>query len=355
MEILQFVWWRLDRALDAESNEFSARIGALHALHCGTTTLIDHQASPNAIEGSLDRIEAGLASVGVRGVLCYETTDRHGRAGREAGLKENRRYIQKCAARADGKFAGLVGAHASFTLEDEALDELSDLARRLNSGVHIHVAEDPCDENACRKSHGISLIDRLDRHGILRPDSIFAHGTHLNADGISRINSTGLTIAHNPRSNMNNAVGYAPIGKFRGPVMLGTDGIGADMFTEAKHAWFKSRDGWAGILPADVIAMLAASARRASAALGVTLGKLIPGAAADVVITEYVPFTPLTSENFPGHFIFAMAARDVRHVLIGGQWALRDRQCTKCDETAGRHQAMDVTRGLWNKLASIPV
>ena len=242
-----------------QSNEFSARIGALDALHCGTTTLIDHHASPNAIADSLNRIEAGLASVGVRGVLCYETTDRHGLPGRRAGLDENQRYIEKCAARSDGKFAGLIGAHAAFTLEDEALTELTKLARRLNTGVHIHVAEDPCDEEACRKTHGIPLIDRLDRCGLLRPNSIFAHGTHLSSDAIARINSIGLTMAHNPRSNMNNAVGYAPVGKFHCPVMLGTDGIGADMFTESKHAWFKSRDGGAGISPADVIAMLAAS------------------------------------------------------------------------------------------------
>ena len=111
----------------------------------------------------------------------------------------------------DGRFAGLIGAHAAFTLEEDALDEMAELSKSLNSGVHIHVAEDPCDEDACRKAHGISLIDRLERRGLLKPNSIFAHGTHLNPEAIARINSVGLTMAHNPRSNMNNAVGYAPI------------------------------------------------------------------------------------------------------------------------------------------------
>jgi len=352
LEILQSVWWRLDQALDGQANEVSARIGALDALHCGTTTLIDHHASPNSIDGPLDRIEAGLASVGARGVLCYETTDRHGRAGRDAGIAENDRYLRKCAGRADGRFAALVGGHASFTLDDDALDELARLAQRFDSGVHIHVAEDPCDEEACRRVHGMALIDRLERHGLLKPGSVFAHGTHLGADAIARVNAAGVTMAHNPRSNMNNAVGYAPIGRFRGPVMLGTDGIGGDMFSEARHAWFKSRDGGAGISPADVIAMLAASASRASASLGVTLGKLIPGAEADVVITDYVPFTPLAGDNFPGHFIFAIGSRDVRHVLVGGQWAIRDRVFVRFDESAIRAQAKDVARRLWERMAA---
>lgn len=245
---------------------------------------------------------------------------------------------------------GAVGGHAAFTLEDEALDELAKLAERFDSGVHIHVAEDPCDEEACRRVHGMALIERLDRHGIVKRGSVFAHGTHLGEDAIGRVNVAGVTMAHNPRSNMNNAVGYAPIGRMRGPVMLGTDGIGGDMFGEGKEAWFKSRDGAAGISPGDVIGMLAASARRASVCLGVTVGKLVPGAAGDVVVTDYVPFTPLGRENFAGHFIFAIGVRDVRHVMVGGEWVVRERVCVRCDEMAVRGEAREVARGIWERM-----
>lgn len=354
LEILQLVWWRLDRALDPESNELSAAIGALDAVRCGTTTLIDHHASPNSIPNSLDRIESGINRVGLRGVLCYEVTDRNGLPGRDAGLAENRRYLAKYASRTDGRFAGLVGAHASFTLADDVLAELSRMAETYSTGVHIHVAEDPCDESACRAEHQISLIDRLDRHGLLTPSSVFAHGTHLTDAAVARINAAGLTMAHNTRSNMNNAVGYAPIGKLKVPVMLGTDGIGSDLFAEAKTAWFKSRDARAGISPMDVVAMLVASARRASQSLGVQLGKLHPGAAADVVVTDYLPFTPIDSANAVGHLIFALAARDVRHVMVAGEWVLRDRHATRCDETEVRRNAKEATAALWRRLPSIP-
>jgi cytosine/adenosine deaminase-related metal-dependent hydrolase len=354
LEILKYVWWRLDQALDAESIETSARIGALEALRCGTTTLIDHHASPRQIESSLDLIERGIASIGLRGVLCYETTDRHGRRGRDAGLEENRRYMGKCALAKTGRFAGLAGAHASFTLDDDSLELLVGWADEFDTGVHIHVAEDPVDEELCRRQHNVSLIDRLDRHELLRPQHIFAHGTHLSDEAIARVNEAGLSLAHNPCSNMNNAVGYSPIGKLNCPVMLGTDGIGADMFAEAQAAWFKSRDGGADISPGDVIAMLANSARRASTALKVTLGKLQVGAVGDVVITDYVPFTELTAANFPAHFIFAMGSRNVRHVIAAGKWAMRDHVVQTCDEPDVRRRSVASAGAMWKRMESIP-
>jgi putative selenium metabolism protein SsnA len=349
LEILQLVWWRLDRALDEASNEMSATIGALDALRCGTTTLIDHHASPSAIDGSLDAIERGIDAAGIRGVLCYETTDRNGREGRNAGIAENRRYLKKSPSK-NGRFAGLVGAHASFTLEDESLKQVVALAKEYDVGVHIHVAEDPCDEQACWREHHMPLIDRLAQYGLLDRRNIFAHGTHLADQAIARLKEARVNLAHNPRSNMNNAVGYTPIGRISCPILLGTDGIGADMFAEAKFAWFKSRDARIGLSPEYIIGMLIDAAARASASLGVTLGKLQPQAAADVVITDYVPFTPLMAQNFPGHFLYAMSSNNVRHVIAAGRWAMRDRQVLTCDEPRTRAQAVEVAQSLWRRM-----
>jgi putative selenium metabolism protein SsnA len=376
-EILQYVWWRLDRALDLPLCELSATIGALDALRCGTTTVIDHHASPNAIDGSLDAIESGLRQVGVRGVLCYETTDRNGVEGRDAGLRENERYLKLCGTavpaagcgtgvspvqhRRDAgatpsvMFAALPGAHAAFTMSDEALAGVADIARRYGSGVHIHVAEDPCDARICREQYGVELLDRLERAGILSLPSILAHGTHLTVADLQRVNASGVNLAHNTRSNMNNAVGYAPLHSVQRPVQLGTDGIGSDMLTEMQTAWFKSRDGRAGLSPADCAAMLANSARRASQSLGITLGKLEAGAAADIVVTDYVPATPLTSENMAGHLIFGLSSRHVRHVMVAGQWRLRDRMIVGLDEAQMRARAAVEASRLWGRTAELPV
>ncbi|MBX3393972.1 MAG: amidohydrolase family protein [Phycisphaerae bacterium] len=366
-EILKFIWWRLDRAMDAESIEVSARIGAMDAMACGTTTLIDHHASPNHIDGSLDLLERGIAEVGLRAILCYEVTDRNGPARFEAGLFENRRYLDKLRLNdPNGRFGAMVGAHAAFTLSDKSLLACAGLAEEYRSGLHIHVAEDPCDDKICRQIHGLPLLDRLRNCGLLPPGeaaadsliarSILGHGTHLSPADAARLSSIAAGIAHNPRSNMNNAVGYAPI-RHMTRVMLGTDGIGGDMFNECRTAWFKYRDscanGDAGLAPARFLDMLAHNARVASGVLGVTLGRLEAGAAADLILTNYVPATPLLSENAPAHFIFAMGPQHIDSVFIDGEAVFRDRTATRVNARAAREHAAHCAAGLWDRMQQL--
>ena len=205
-DILELIWWRLDRALDLDLVRASARLGALEALEAGTTTIVDHHSSPNAIDGSLDVIADACAEVGVRIVACYEVTDRNGPDGAKAGLAENERYL-----RAGGR--GYVGAHACSTLSDETLDAVTGLAADLGVGVHIHVAEAVSDADA-----GKRLVGRA------RDDWLLAHCVHLDRE-------LPGTVLHNPRSNLNNSVGYARPARY-GRVALGTDGIGSDLLEE---------------------------------------------------------------------------------------------------------------------------
>jgi putative selenium metabolism protein SsnA len=352
-EILELIWWRLDRAHDLESVRASGQIGALAALRCGTTTLIDHHASPSCIEGSLTALQDGIATVGCRGVLCYEVTDRNRPTEGAEGLVESERYIRECQQANDHRFAGLVGAHASFTLNELSLANCVEMASELEVGVHIHVAEDPCDEHITREKFGVGLLDRFERVGLLEvPGTILGHGTHLSADDMARLAEykTNLYLAHNPNSNMNNGVGYTKVVNSTLPVVLGTDGIGADMWREARTAEFKSHDAHAPLPFGGSLKFLAESARRASRALGVTLGKLEVGAAADLVLTNYVPATPLTSDNLAGHFLFSMGPEFIRHVMIDGKWCLRDGQVVSCDEGALRASAAQTARELWSRI-----
>jgi len=355
-EILQLIWWRLDRAHSIESVRASGQIGALAALRCGTTTLIDHHASPNAIEGSLSALEEGIAEVGCRGVLCYETTDRNHVGEAAAGLAENRRYAQACSAAANGLFASMVGAHASFTLEEQSLADCVDLARELGVGLHIHAAEDPVDEQITQQRFGCGLVERFERHALLEvPGTIVAHGTHLGEAGWQMIDehAAAVTLAHNPSSNMNNGVGYTPVVQLSHPPSLGTDGIGADMWREARVAQFKSSDAGQTLPFGQPLEMLAQSARVASRALGTQLGKLEPGAAADLVLTDYRPATPLTTENLAGHLIFALGPEWVRHVMIAGHWCLKDHQVVSCDETAIRARSVGVAQSVYKRMAQL--
>ena len=355
-EILQYVWWRLDRAHDLASVRTSGLIGALAAVHCGTTTLIDHHASPNVIDGSLSVLEEGVAAVGCRAVMCYETTCRNRPTEAREGLAENERYIRACQQRADGKFAALVGGHASFTLDEQALAGCVELAKRLGVGVHIHAAEDPIDQKLTRELFGSGLLDRFERHGLLElPGTILAHGTHFSDADVARIGAhqATVTMAHNPRSNMNNGVGYAAVARFPRPPMLGTDGIGADMFNEAWTALFKANDASRSLAFSQPLAMLGAAAQRATESLGVKLGVLEVGAAADLVLTNYRPATPLAAENLAGHFLFGMGPEHVRDVMIDGWWVLRGGKIVTFDEPAARAEAVAVARGLHERMAAL--
>lgn len=349
-DALEPVWWRLDHALVPEAIVASARVGALDALRCGVTTLIDHHSSPNAIDGSLDLLEEGIGDVGLRAVLCYETTDRNGPQACQAALAENRRYLHKCASRNDGRFAALAGAHASFTCSDETLGELARIAAESGAGVHLHLAEDPLDAHLSLERYGSTPVERLVRFGMLGAGSILAGGTHLSGEALDTLNTTRAPVAHCPRSNMHNAVGYAPVTRLKGPVLLGTDGVNSDLWGEARTAWFKLCESNVGLAPEFVVEMLAAAARQASLLLGVVLGRLQVGTAADVVVTDYRPATPLQTTNAASHLIYAMGAQHVESVLVRGHWLLRDRVVWSCDEHQARISAADAARTLWDQL-----
>ncbi len=211
VQILQRVWWRLDRALDPDSIRASALAGGMDALLTGTTTVVDHQASPEAIDGSLDVIAQALADIGLRSVLCYEVTDRDGPERAMAGVEENRRFLKAGWPLA----RGMVGAHASFTLSDETLGACAEVARDAGVGVHIHVAEDAADQRDAEARFGSSVVPRLARAGVLNGSALLAHCVHVDAEEIEAIRDAGATVAHNPRSNMNNSVGRAPVGGAR--------------------------------------------------------------------------------------------------------------------------------------------
>lgn len=349
-EILKYVWWVLDRALDEEAVYYSTLAGTLDAVRCGTTTLIDHHASPNFIRGSLGVMGEAFEKIGLRGVLCYEVTDRNGLRGAELGLQENAAWVYKNRGPMLG---GLVGAHASFTLSDKSLLACAELAGALNSGVHIHVAEDPCDQVDCTKKHRVRLVDRLMDEGVLGPKTILGHCTHLDKASLDVARAAGCWFAHNTRSNMNNAVGYAPVHLMGRQVALGTDGIGADMFEEVKFAWFKARDGRNGLGIGDVAGFLTGAQRLASQLLGAKLGLLEPGSAADLVVLDYPTPTGVTSGNLLGHLIFGMSSQNVTDTMVNGRWVMRNRRIVGVDEEAVREKARKVAEKVWKRFQKL--
>ena len=369
-EILRRVWWRLDRALDEESIRASARVAAMEALLAGTTTLVDHHASPGAIDGSLDILAEEFSRLGIRAILAYETTDRDGFAHARAGLEENRRFLARVAATRPPLVRGLVGAHASFTLSDATLERCVDLARSSGRGLHVHVAEGAADERDAEAAHGLSVLARLERAGALDPAPVLAHGVHLDRSEAALFRASGATLVHNPRSNMNNAVGRAPLDLLGSRVALGTDGIGADMFEESRAGHLRHLEQRAAASgadrpedPADAgssdpawpLARLAAGSRLAGESFNEPLlGRVVAGAPADLVVLDYPAPTPLTSDTLAAHWTFGLSARAVRDVIVSGRVAVRERRLTAVDQDALAADARPVAARLWERLDEIP-
>ena len=351
VQILQRVWWRLDRALDEPAVRLSALAGGLGALRAGTTTVIDHHASPNFIDGSLDVIAGALAELGLRSLLCYEATDRDGLARAAAGVAENRRFLGAAHPLA----RGMMGAHASFTLSDDTLAACAEGAAAAGAGVHIHVAEDAADQADAEAAYGMSVVERLDRAGILRADALLAHCVHVTGPEIAHIAASGAAVAHNARSNMNNRVGYSPLARDGARVALGTDGIGGDMITESQVAYFRAVEAGAATGPGWPLRRLAEGARIAGRSFGEPdLGTIVPGAPADLTVLDYPAPVPLIAENLPGHWVFGISPADVRDVVVAGDLVIADRRSTRVDEAKIADQAAREAKRLWARLEDIP-
>jgi putative selenium metabolism protein SsnA len=354
LEILQRVWWRLDRALDAAAIRASGLVAAREALLAGTTTLVDHHASPNAIEGSLDVLAAAFADAGIRSVLAYEVTDRDGPERAAAGIEENRRFLRRVADTAPPLSRGLVGAHASFTLSDETLAACAGLASDTATGLHIHAAEDASDEADALARSGRRVVQRLLAAGALDERSLVAHAVHLDPAEAELLRQSRATVAHNPRSNMNNGVGRAPLGRLGERVALGSDGIGADMWEEGRAGFLRLREEQVTTGPDWVLRRLHAGAQLAGRVFGEPLlGRVAVGAPADLVVLDYAPPGRLDERGLAGHWVYGISAGHVRDVIVGGDVVVRERRLTRLDEEQLAAQASAEAGRLWARMEGI--
>jgi putative selenium metabolism protein SsnA len=356
-EILKNLWWRLDRALDEESLYFSGMVGALEAIKTGTTTVIDHSASPSYIKGSLSTLKNCFEKVGLRGILCYEVTDRNGENGTEEGLDESGDFAELINKdRADTNNSHLVeaaiGAHASFTVSDDTLIKLAQLVNKSGKGIHIHVAEDLSDEVISYNNYELSVIERLEKAGLLDDKSILVHGVHLSDIEIGIVNSNNSFLVHNPRSNMNNNVGYIKKLSDVKNVALGTDGIGSNMFEEMKIGFFKNQDAGGSLFPGDYLQFLFNGNKILGRYFNQSFGKIESGYAADIVIYDYQSPTPLNEKNLAGHFIFGFSSRDVETVIVNGKIVYRERKFP-FDVQPVYDSAKTAAQKMWTKMNSI--
>ena len=328
VQVLQHLWWRLDTAIDVDILKTSGEIGVLEAIRSGITAVVDHHASPSCIEGSLGILKTAFEQYGLRGILCYETTDRHGEAGMEAGVAENASFIEAVndTDPESRLVEAAIGGHAPFTLNDRALDLLGQLAEKSGRGFHVHVAEDRYDVGHSHHQYAKDPLERLLGFGLLSDKAIIVHGVHLTDGDIKILNAANGFLVHNTRSNMNNTVGYMEKLPAVHNVALGTDGIGSDMLTELQVAYFKHRDASGTRWPDTFARYLQNGNRILERYFDAKFGRIEPGYRADLTVMDYDSPTPLMPENIAGHHVFGMSSRDVHSVMVNGKFVYRDRR-----------------------------
>ena len=358
-EILRKLWWPLDKALTPNDVRASAEVCLVDAIRHGTTTLIDHHTSPNAIDGSLDVIAEAVEHSGLRAVLCYEVTDRDGPVRARAGIQENVRFLKRCARGvAGGRVAGLFGLHASLTLSDQTLSDARAAAPE-GTGFHIHVAEHEADQYDSLARSGTRVVDRLAKNGILGPTTITAHGVHTDAREAELLAQTRTWVTHQPRSNMNNGVGAAPIESLVRAgvrVALGNDGFSNAMWEEWKTAYLLHK-AWhrdPRRMPGDLVAEIGAYNNAALASQsfpGAPLGVLAQGAHADLILVDYHPTTLLSAGNLPWHILFGFHESMVTTTIVAGQILMQDRRLLTLDEAEVTARARALVPGVWQRYA----
>ncbi len=322
-KILKNLWWKLDLVLDEEMVKASALMAAIESIRTGTTYLFDHHSSPNATKGSLKVIADTLLSFDLRGTICFETTDRNGLELSKLAVEENCDFIKNT----NENFKGMFGLHASFTLKDQTLSMVSNLMKDFDTGIHIHLCEDKVDREISKKKFNSLPLERLIKFNLINSKSILAHGIHLKKKEYKRIAEIGAALALNPDSNMNNAVGLPDFEKFLSELTLlpGTDGMHSNIAKTIKQLFLLYRHSGQNF--ADTFSFI----QRIYFNQIDFIKKYFPdfttlnlNERADFVIWDYTPINQLTTENFWGHFIYAVLERQPKSVIQNGKFLMKD-------------------------------
>ncbi len=355
LDILDGMWWTIDRNLTLEQTKQSAIATYIESIKNGVTTIFDHHASFGHIEGSLFAIEEASKEMGIRACLCYEISDRDGKEKSKASIKENIDFIKHVKKDNTDMIKAMMGMHASFTISDNTM-ELCAKEIPEDVGYHIHVAEGIEDLHLCLKEHSKRIVDRLYDWNILGPKTLLVHCIYINPHEMELIKDTDSMTAHNPESNMGNACGCPPTMELvhRGILTgLGTDGYTHDIIESYKvanvlhkHNLCNPNAAWAELPQM----LFENNAKIANRYFKTTLGKLKNGAAADIIIMDYNNFTELNENNINGHILFGMNGGHVNTTICNGEILMRNRKLTKIDEEAAYSKIREESAKLWKKI-----
>ena len=354
-EVLDGTWWAIDRKLTLKGTKASADALYIDCIKQGVTTIFDHHASYCEIPGSLFQIAESAKQFGIRSCLCYEVSDRDGEEKCLQAIQENADFITECEQRKDPMLAAMFGGHALFTISDKTFDRMVE-ANNGRTGYHIHVSEGMNDVYDSLQNYGRRPVQRLQDHGILGEKTILGHCIHVNTAEIEIIKATNTMVVNNPESNMGNAVGTCPVlPLYKAGILLGmgTDAYTNDMLESIKVALCAQRQnaclpnvGWCEVTDM----LFKNNAKIGAKYFPDELGVLKAGAAADVIVMDYKPFTPFSDANIDGHMIFGMTGRQCQTTIANGKLLMKDRELIGVDEEAINAHILEESKKLWGAL-----
>jgi putative selenium metabolism protein SsnA len=354
-QILERVWWRLDKALGRDDIYHSAIIGLCESIQSGVTAVVDHHASQNTVRGSLELIADAFNLVGLRGSICFELSDREGEKIFDTALKESVNALSKWPVGTKGeRISAMVGLHASLTLSDVSLKKIADATKIYDTGYHFHLAEDAIDQKESLAKHGIRATERFANFGILNEKSLAVHGVHLEKSEIELLRNAKVNLALCPRSNQNNAVGFARWWEYDGVTIgWGSDGIGSDILNEAKSALYLSRhikrDPDFGFGQVGDI-MLNGNPNIYTKLTGQKIGRLAQGYPADIVFWNYQAPTPISADNILGHYLYGLYNQKADSVWVDGQRILKGGQFVNLDYEKLMAESRQMAKALWERI-----
>ncbi len=358
-QILERVWWPMDEAMTKRDAYASALISCLEFIKTGTTFFADTYSGPRSIAGVLNRIDSAVEESGLRGLISFEATERHTHAQGAEGMKENVRFIKKVKKKRRSRVGGMVSIHASFTVSDELLQYGRKVASQYKVPITIHTSEGLVDPYHNLERYGKRTVERLYDVGLLGPDVVLAHCVHVNDDELSIIKKTGAKVAHNPMSNMLNAVGVAPIIKMQMmdiPVGLGNDGYIFDGFENIRAAFLLHKLALRDPRVMPPMEALDMATIRGAELYGLEdkLGSIEPGKLADIIIINpSLAPTPLRSESVVGHIVNTVDGDDVETVIINGHIVMHDRKVLTLDEEDVVETSRKSAEKIWQKLGAM--
>ncbi|MBV7274933.1 putative aminohydrolase SsnA [Clostridium sp. PL3] len=355
VDILEGLWWRLDKKLTLDDVYYSAIVPMIDQVKNGVTTAFDHHASPYAVRGSLFKIAEAAEKIGIRSNLCYETSDRDGEKIADEGIAENVDFIKYCNSKNDDMLKGMFGLHASMTISDKTLNKCLDAIQGLNTGFHVHTGEGIEDLQDSKAKYGKGVVERWYDSGVLSDKTFAVHCIHVSEQEMDLLKEKNTIVVHNPESNMGNAVGASPILKMyeKGILLgLGTDGYTSDMMESYKvgniihkHVAADSKVAWT-----EIPQMLFENNKKITEKfIDGQVGILKEGALADIIVVDYNPWTPINENNINSHLLFGISGRNVDTTIINGKVVVEERQLVGIDEESIMAKARELASAVWKR------